>query len=63
MVDKKLVPLCELLRAQAVEHGLVDVAVENHLVTPKMAPAFWQNFIAIAIYMILFCIICNGCRL
>lgn len=33
--NKKLVPLCELLRALASEHGIGDISMEDHVLKHK----------------------------
>ena len=38
VLDKKLLPLCEVLRQAAVDGGLAHVDVESHLIAAKLAP-------------------------
>ncbi|CAE7608143.1 cofG [Symbiodinium sp. CCMP2592] len=43
VVDKKLVPLCEVLRQAAVDNGLAHVDIESHLIAAKLAPPEGDN--------------------
>lgn len=43
---KRPLPLCELLRSLAVERGLAEVAVEDHVVKQRFHPVASIEFIA-----------------
>jgi len=43
VLDKKLLPLCEVLRQAAVDGGLAHVDVESHLIAAKLAPPEGDN--------------------
>lgn len=37
--EKRLYPLCQLLRSLAIEHGLSEIQLENHLLTQRFQAA------------------------
>ena len=37
--EKKLFPLCQLLRSLAIEHGLSEMQLENHVLTQQFQAA------------------------
>lgn len=43
--QKTMYPVCERLRKFAVDNGVAEVAIENHLVRQRFHPVPWhQNF-------------------
>lgn len=54
-LQKKALPLCEVLRSLAVEQGLAEVAVEDHVVRQRFHPVLWHlicKFFSVTIKML-----------
>lgn len=41
--EGNLVPLCNVLRKMSAEHGIVDVQLLSHTLTPKLRPVSWLS--------------------
>lgn len=41
--EKELMPMCQLLRKLAVDNGLSEVQLPDHILTPRMAEAASAN--------------------
>lgn len=60
-VEKKLVPLCRFLHTCATQHGLADMTLPEHDLTPKMHPAAPRvNQIGLQALRKLFCFILHA---